>query len=1699
MFKKFFKKINDLNNSDLINKSKLMKELKFIIKEQVDELFPVLNDDDKNTLITLSIYLHYQIINKFLDINKFSYLEQFTQNNYVDCKAIILMILPFIDDKDNGLKYKKLVDLNQLLYNQLNAEYIPGEILTKDINETLKNEFYFTNFSIGLMDEEDNEDVLPLYIGKDKLIETIIYHNFISLMETLKTINGKLYINWINVEPIVESELNDETIYKNTKKLLENIYKNDAEFRNLDLNYNGLWAGDFYNVMRNGYYRSIKKVKWLIFTKFNPVKSKNQYYLQILNDLFNMNQFLENDFFSYDDLTNKHKLEFQDSIFNLKNIINNTFRDKNKVIYQEIIIDLCKQIFIYIINTYSGRNKYDFKNLSKFKFKLGDDETLIDGKNDDLNDKDNEKFNLINTNDLIEAFNSIDLSIIWEYLKEAIDYFQSTIYGTFLIKDNKINEEFYFIKTNDETRINLKNLYNIAKVLSHSSSWKLRYENFQGFTHEERKRYIREFLSDRRINFRQNIKKETENSDKNEGERLAEIKEDWIKYNIDFVFFYLIRRGLLSKFKPDLKLTNKNRLPSGYKALNKTYEKLMNSKFKENKEKWSNSYYYLTNNKFKNLPKKREKDNLIGIKEFSYFELISEEQKWYKFYAMDWITQIKFFHNYINHQVMYVTGATGQGKSTQVPKLLLYALKMIDYKENGSVICTQPRIGPTIGNATRISDELGVPIKQYSNTLKTNTNSDNFYLQYKYQGGQHISLTKKHLNLRLVTDGTLFEEIKQNQFMKEIIPGKNKNEITYSEQNKYDIIIIDEAHEHNSNMDLILTLAKNTCFFNNSIRLVIVSATMDDDEPIYRSYFKKINDNLVYPIKREIKYNPFDESIENFLPETMYLDRRFHISPPGETTQYKIDEIYLNLPEDDSDIVNALYAQIESYETVLEICRSTSNGEILLFSTGEGEIKQAVEELNKRLPLDVIALPYFSAMNERYKDIVANINKEISTIRNHKNKIHEQWGPKYIEDMTVPLGIYKRSVIIATNVAEASITIPNLQFVIDNGYAKEANFDETNNKSNLEVSKISEASRIQRKGRVGRVGDGTVYYLYKKNARANIKPKYKINQIDFSIYLNQLSARLDKIYSEDKRSFIEEKKLFPKSVNPYNYILFKNKPDNKFFENYDIYKNNYLNIIMKQFTFNGEYLDDIYFNSVDSQNFDFKIYKDGFELNYLFDIYGQFYLIHPKEDKIVRNCANRIIRNKENNKKISEIDYNLFKRMLFNLENKLQIVELLGRDVMESSSDNLSLSKLLYSKTLFSEKFIEFNSVLKLDENLAMTLIYAYGHSTYKKNIFNDVLLIIALLQASDFSLKKLAILVTTKNGYEIPDFDNLKNKFKSNKSDLESLYLISQKLKNYFSKLKIFDMDGWYGKFKDDWEKIKNQFHKTLKNKDSILDPVEFSNSEEWDKLKELKNNGKLNSKSGYQSWLNSSGKVIKYLKDDLKSYTPELKTFCINNNLNFNIIYNSIEKYMELKLNADTIDRDDDIKIIKEENIFEWIDNNYKSKFISNFGNLSYVDKIIYSFLAGNTVKVIYKTDLNINYNLITTKNNIEIEPISKNNPFNYASFLTSTNPLMFFIGLNKKNKAEILTNINAIDLINVNPLYYNPKNFKYIYLQQDKTTFLQSIIELKGKVWDDVVFKIKNNWSSKNLIWDIDDDKILHQHVFYLNNIIKRSLLN
>ena len=163
----------------------------------------------------------------------------------------------------------------------------------------------------------------------------------------------------------------------------------------------------------------------------------------------------------------------------------------------------------------------------------------------------------------------------------------------------------------------------------------------------------------------------------------------------------------------------------------------------------------------------------------------------------------------------------------------------------------------------------------------TKMNINNYNIQYKYQDGSHVN---NNINsfLKIVTDGTLYEELKNNPTLFKKFKDK------YINKNIYDIIIVDEAHEHGINMDIIIALSKQSCYFNNKVKLMIVSATMDNDEPTYRSYFSHINDKLMYPIKANFSHHPITKENKYFLPEPQLMDRRYHISPPGKTTQYNI-------------------------------------------------------------------------------------------------------------------------------------------------------------------------------------------------------------------------------------------------------------------------------------------------------------------------------------------------------------------------------------------------------------------------------------------------------------------------------------------------------------------------------------------------------------------------------------------------------------------------------------------------------------------------------------------------------------------------------------------------------------------------------------------------------------------------------------------
>ena len=118
----------------------------------------------------------------------------------------------------------------------------------------------------------------------------------------------------------------------------------------------------------------------------------------------------------------------------------------------------------------------------------------------------------------------------------------------------------------------------------------------------------------------------------------------------------------------------------------------------------------------------------------------------------------------------------------------------------GRVVCTQP-IAPTRGNATRIASEMGVQIIKPSKAYGKMIKSTDYYIQFKYKGDKHeFKKNTNHVQLKMVTDGSLFEELFDNPMLKETITSYDKKTNTqqineYLSKNLYDIIIIDEAHD----------------------------------------------------------------------------------------------------------------------------------------------------------------------------------------------------------------------------------------------------------------------------------------------------------------------------------------------------------------------------------------------------------------------------------------------------------------------------------------------------------------------------------------------------------------------------------------------------------------------------------------------------------------------------------------------------------------------------------------------------------------------------------------------------------------------------------------------------------------------------------------------------------------------------------------
>jgi len=1305
-----------------------------LIDKAIKTLFP--NYKDK-LLLRYCIYGILQAIKTyFCNNDEKELLTSLMQNNNQDIKLLLVSIFYYLEPEN----YKNLRNFQSFFESRNNK-----------LTTNLLFEFYPTIF-------KNNN---PVFLEKIKInIPNNYYlYNIQKLMIiSIRKMAYKLYINWINIQPISFDELKNLEFYNNSVKKYNDpneLYTDDIlDITNSSLNVsnlnNDIYIGEIYNVIRNFLYEKGKLYKLLLFFFIKDNSIVN--YIDVLERYISHKTFKEKFNFLFLSNLNKNKFrKFCTYLYNLKYTEKNTFNEVDMKLY------FAGYYFLSIpITKINEKERNTYKNIK----------SLIDSYEDEDENRrsvfiKNLPDNILNIIYEKYILNDEYIGDFYKFLQLQIIGYYSTIYSdNYLPYTKKIFYNYFKSICIDKTTSGTKN-----ELVLLSNNW-------EQLSSKHKQDFI-DFINTKNINFNiSRIEKKSKNLI-----RKNEIVEFINNNLIDIVFKVLIKEGLLSKFVNNKKCVDKRLYKQ--KELQKNLKKYVFTP--KNINNFNKCYYYLNNESYKNL----KTPDYDLKKNVSYYEVLYTPKfrvSHYSFFAMNWIMQISIFFKYMNCRILYVTGGTGVGKSSQFPKLMLYALKAFDFKVDGKIICTQPRIDPTVAISERMANELGVPIVGYINNNKVVEYLPNYNIQYQYK--QDKIVDQSPYFLRFSTDGLFYNTLLDNIVLKQktevTLKSKNKKENRYKYKNVYDMIIVDEAHEHNKNMDYILTLMRNSLYYNNDLKLVIISATMDEDEPIYRYYFKHINDNFKFPLDRTVLDEKFN--LTRFL-----IDRRVHIAVPGELgTQFSVSD---NYEDDNLDYASAEKAAIKRTQI---ICNETTYGHILLFTTGQREIKNISEELDRTLPKNIFIFPYFSEMpnGEKFRDDVKKIHSIIGNYKYDRTEfIKFMFTPGKTESQ-IPLSdqnSYRRAVVIATNVAEASLTIPELYYVIDIGYYNFVGYDYENNVDIIEKKPIDDNSRKQRRGRTGRTNPGHVYYMYKKGGRSGI---YKQKDIESSnITYDILKLMSNKSKNNPELLFME------KEYDPYYCKLLNSNISVNDLLRYYKKRSGYDKIIERQFLLDNKLINDrniefreMYFekqhfrtkldiiiNNLKSDcNIFYSYYETGFDFDDLKDNDGKLFIIHPNENNI-RRINNYIIRFFRLNETSEFIKFN-------NNPNK----QIFKFKKMKIIFDNLLTSNFIipekinikqYKKSRLTEYF---NSVIS--SNLSFESKYSSEKITlfYLLSSFFDIekefLVLSSFLMSIDFNFRNTLDTFIDEKGKQVFKIDYLKKNQNYN-SELIYLYNLANNI----------------------------------------------------------------------------------------------------------------------------------------------------------------------------------------------------------------------------------------------------------------------------------------------------------------------------------
>ncbi|AQY02240.1 ATP-dependent RNA helicase HrpA [Microbacterium foliorum] len=331
-----------------------------------------------------------------------------------------------------------------------------------------------------------------------------------------------------------------------------------------------------------------------------------------------------------------------------------------------------------------------------------------------------------------------------------------------------------------------------------------------------------------------------------------------------------------------------------------------------------------------------------------------------------------------DNQVVIVAGATGSGKTTQLPKICL------DLGRE-RIAHTQPRRLAARTIAERVAEELQVEL----GTL----------VGYKVRFTDKVS---DETRIALMTDGILLNEIHRDRLLR-----------------RYDTIIIDEAHERSLNVDFLLGYLVRILPERPDLKVIITSATIDPES--FARHFAS-PDGVPAPV--------IEVSGRTFPVEIRYR---------AQTDETENAE--------EADEVTAIVAALRELDR-------EEPGDVLVFLPGEAEIRDAADAVRGAYSKD------------RSPTEVLPLYGRLSAAEQHR-----------VFEKSRVAGV-RRRVVLATNVAETSLTVPGIRYVIDTGTARISRYSNRSKVQRLPIEAISQASANQRSGRAGRTSDGIAIRLY---------------------------------------------------------------------------------------------------------------------------------------------------------------------------------------------------------------------------------------------------------------------------------------------------------------------------------------------------------------------------------------------------------------------------------------------------------------------------------------------------------------------------------------------------------------------------------------------------------------------------------------------